>query len=166
MTTEPETTSAITAPKLALHMLKDLNERYENYLKVLGEITQDDIFEAFQPFFQAFPKVRYVAWTETTPAFNDGDPCTNSRGEFWVGLSSRNTKELNEVDDFALETTEFLENNAASWDKMQRVKGMCKAFNELTELLSEDLILHLFGTNSLIVVTPDKLIHENHYEGY
>lgn len=40
----------------------------------------------FQKFFETYPLVESVRWTQYTPYFNDGDPCTFSRHSMTLAM--------------------------------------------------------------------------------
>jgi len=58
-----------------------LATRYEEMKAQLGSEGQATVKAVFHTFFTTYPNVAAVRWTQYTPHFNDGDPCTFSVGE-------------------------------------------------------------------------------------
>lgn len=58
---------------------KDLN-------KAMLEHGKAALKEEFKNFFAAHPECKALRWTQYTPYFNDGEPCTFSRGEFTANM--------------------------------------------------------------------------------
>lgn len=44
--------------------------------KNIDSIFLDALKETFQDYFTKFPELAAIMWTQYTPSFNDGDPCT------------------------------------------------------------------------------------------
>lgn len=59
---------------------------FKSEQKKLSEVVQrhgkQALADEFKAFFERHPNVDAVRWTQYTPHFNDGDPCTFDRHEF------------------------------------------------------------------------------------
>lgn len=51
--------------------------------------AKDGFAAAFRDFFKRFPEVIAIRWTQGTPSFNDGNPCTFSRHEMYFSLDPK-----------------------------------------------------------------------------
>lgn len=68
--------------------LKAMKEAYDRKLQHEGQAAVKD---AFKDFFDKYPEVRSIVWTEYTPYFCDGDPCYFEVNEFDVNLGTDET---------------------------------------------------------------------------
>src|SRR5689334_1109830 len=59
--------------------IRAMREAYEEKIKNEGQAA---LKAEFAGFFEKNPKVEAIRWTQYTPHFNDGDPCTFSLHEF------------------------------------------------------------------------------------
>lgn len=64
-----------------------INEKFEALRKELRTIGKSATQEALKEFFDAYPAVKAVRWTQYTPYFMDGDACEFSINEPQVLLS-------------------------------------------------------------------------------
>jgi len=56
-------------------LLDELNDAQEEYQKLVRKKGEKGIKKAFKQFFDEYPDVSTVQWTQYTPYFMDGDPC-------------------------------------------------------------------------------------------
>lgn len=56
--------------------LKSILSAYKAACDHLKTVTADELLKAFAEQFKANPTVKCMLWTQYTPYFNDGDPCT------------------------------------------------------------------------------------------
>lgn len=54
---------------------------YESAKKAYQAKLKAEFEPIFKAFFEAFPEISMIAWTQYTPYFNDGDPCVFRVGE-------------------------------------------------------------------------------------
>jgi hypothetical protein len=59
-----------------------------NELESFKEKAKAALSETFHTFFTEFPEVSHVHWTQYTPHFNDGDPCTFSVHDVFTHLTN------------------------------------------------------------------------------
>lgn len=57
--------------------------------------------ELLAPVFETYPDVKNVTWTQYTPSFNDGDPCTFRSGHTYPGLNTDEDGEEGDAPDGA-----------------------------------------------------------------
>jgi hypothetical protein len=96
--------------------LKDLKAAYDRKLRDEGQAAVKD---AFKDFFDQYPEVRSVKWSQYTPYFNDGDTCHFGVNEFEaVVVSTEALKaEIEEKKRLTIEAA-----NAAEYKKAQLLK--------------------------------------------
>jgi hypothetical protein len=58
-----------------LDNIKEITARIERHQIELREASKEAFKEGMRHFFEQYPFVAMVAWTQYTPWFNDGDPC-------------------------------------------------------------------------------------------
>jgi hypothetical protein len=127
----------------------DLNEVVSNYNAELRRLKEDmsqrfqnELKNAFQEVFTAYPNVRLIGWTQYTPYFNDGDPCVFS------------VKNLHVFDETVEEDAEDLYAGVdIYWGDGPKNYPLIAAL-ALTLSGAEDLLLEMFGDHCKIVVTP------------
>ncbi len=60
---------------------------FEQLADNLQRTMREEIKQVFTAFFEEFPQVKTIHWTQYTPYFNDGDECVFSLGEIWFTSS-------------------------------------------------------------------------------
>jgi len=60
----------------------EIADRFDEAKKRLSDEGKVAIGEMLKEFFDEFPHVDALTWTQYTPYFNDGSPCTFNLGEF------------------------------------------------------------------------------------
>lgn len=65
-------------------MFKQLVKQFEEMKAEMTKTLQDEVKEAFEEIFEAYPEINAVTWTQYTPYFNDGDECIFSVNEFSI----------------------------------------------------------------------------------
>ena len=121
--------------------------------KLLG---QQSIKGLFLEFFEGHPEVEQLRWTQYTPSFNDGDPCTFDVYEPSVKLSGEHVK--SDEDD---EDKEFQE----SWDIRGTHKDLAKSLQDLYGRMQDlsEVLLTIFGDGSEITITRTGDINIDEY---
>jgi len=133
--------------------LKSVTKKAAEAQKAMKRELQTSFNDAAQSFFDKAPEGTTITWTQYTPYFNDGDPCT-----FRTGDSELRFKPL-EGDDKELAEEEYGdEDNPAAYchgevdqtkDLPDDLKADAKA---LTSFISRqgDLMLTLYGDHKMI----------------
>ena len=118
---------------------REAEAKIEAARKELKEAGTGVLKDLLAPLFEKFPEVAAVSWTQYTPYFNDGDPCTFRSNHDEPAVLDKEDAENEEWDaeSFDWESEEF---------KMAR---------ELLGALSEDDMEDLFGDGYRIIVTRD-----------
>ncbi len=68
-------------PNQIISNVRRAQKTIEETRKALSEQLKQQTAVLFKEFFAAHPAVKSIAWTQYTPYFNDGDPCTFRVGE-------------------------------------------------------------------------------------
>jgi len=68
--------------------------KFEQLAKGLQDTMRVEMNKVFAAFFEEFPKVKTIHWTQYTPHFNDGEECVFSMNDMWFTTTSHT--ELNE----------------------------------------------------------------------
>ena len=59
-----------------MNKIKSLKAKYDELERDLKNSTAEDLLAAFAEVFDENPSVVAVTWTQYTPHYNDGEPCT------------------------------------------------------------------------------------------
>lgn len=102
----------------AMEQLKNISEEYDRVKKEAMTKMKDAFTPAFQEFFEKYPQIQYVYWTQYTPYFNDGDPC-----EFGVNEKSISLDEHTEDFDEEAGIQSYMLNHSLSWYKEHNSSG-------------------------------------------
>lgn len=159
-----------------IEQVMSLKKRYEKMVKGFKE---EDFKGWFLEYFKLYPFITSIKWTQYTPYFNDGDRCVFSIQEPELELSaafvsanpglnltgsSYNKKNPDEEDgdtddiqSVTLNTYDFTKEQGKAYPDMKA------AINSITNLFAaEDILLHVFGDHTEIVVTPEKIVVEEY----
>lgn len=124
----------------AFDKLAEARAAYKAECKKVGKFA---ITELFADFFRQFPEVKALAWSQYTPHFNDGDPCTfrvNDIGRIWFSGEDADEDGVDSYDD-------------AVTDAVRKV------LRKIDYVLShnEDALAEMFGDGYLVKVSRDGL---------
>ncbi len=62
--------------------ISEIMNKKKEYEALLSEMGEKALKDEFKKFFDANPTVDALRWTQYTPYFNDGDPCTFRMGDW------------------------------------------------------------------------------------
>lgn len=139
-----------------MNKLQELNQRLANTQEQIKKDGRQALLEIAQEAFVANPDLRIIQWTQTTPTWNDGDPCYH-----WMNDVYFVTEQVVEdaIEDGEVETIEQL------YEENWVVGKYCpySVSEELTELRkalcqNSKIWEMIFGTNVGISLTPDEII--------
>lgn len=108
--------------------------------------------------FDRYPFVTAVGWTQYTPYFNDGDPCTfrsNASYPAFRSIGDVRNEDLYEYDDFPHESSEFWNSKGKYGDKDP---SYIEAEEEFTRFLSQfdnDIYEQMFGDHVQCTLTAE-----------
>lgn len=116
-------------------IIKDLAQ-FEVQVKVLKEETQAEmkmiLAAMFTKFFDAFPSIGTVHWTQYTPYFNDGDECS-----FTISSIEFNKLVYGGIEDEEFDQGDSFSKSSKSIDYDTR--RACTAFTDVLENMSDAL---------------------------
>ena len=124
--------------------------------KKVAEHGKAAVAALFKRFFQEYPNITAIGWTQYTPYFNDGDACVFSLGELYA---STDTCDFSHA---SLHDEEFGFGDNYDWGKKPGGKKIQAALRRLGESVSQDVFEAAFGDHVLVIATPAG-IHVNQY---
>jgi hypothetical protein len=136
--------------------LKEYREKKAELDKKVADHGKDALAREFQTFFEKFPEVGAVRWTQYTPHFNDGDECVFDRHSFEASLDF--VSSLKEDSEF--EDDSFVDNWSA-----KKGTNLKKALDHLEDVFSDtsDVFQASFGDGVQVIATRDGF-HVNDYD--
>lgn len=73
---------------------ESFDERVRKMNEELVERMKNILTPVFKEFFELYPFVKGVAWTQYTPYFNDGEPCEFGVHEFYYTLNDEDVDSM------------------------------------------------------------------------
>jgi hypothetical protein len=132
---------------MSIEKLKQVSEELNAAKAKVQEFAKNEgraaIGAAFQGFFERFPKVQGVKWTQYTPHFNDGETCVFS---------------VHEPD---LIDEDGEDHYSYCWDK-EFGEGCDDAFGEVWSEMDDDVLEAVFGDHVEITITRDEVTVEDY----
>lgn len=113
--------------------------------------------------FEEVPELEVLKWSQSTPSYNDGEPCEFSVSYLEFFLTGEYSSESDEDDDdevegfcsYSIERQEGLS---------EKSKALLTAFNkEFNEL--DDVLKNIFGDGKEITIKRDGTVMVEDYEG-
>ncbi len=128
----------------------------ERYKKIVAEKGEALLIKVFNEFFQNYPEVKAVAWTQYTPYFNDGEPCVFKIRDFY-GSSSESYDENR-----GLEYGEPSKEGVTVYSADAFVFGDQEYHSGLADLVKKlrggkEVLLAAIGDHAKVFVTKDGL---------
>lgn len=149
------------------------------------EHSKTAVEEHFKRFFEKYPQVAGIRWTQYTPYFNDGDPCSFGVGEFLFKLAPEGLTELqmagiveggeDEDDPSYLACYDLVRSSTLSRDKLVVVDGgsysyttkelehpLYQAIRDVVDPLIDDILETAFGDGVKVTATADGIDIEDY----
>ena len=134
--------------------LKDLQTRFENESKhVFGKVMKK--------FFESFPEVERIVWTQYTPYFNDGDPCEFTIGEMFFVPHNIKDEDGEEIEPECMNNYDWDEYSFSTYnesgDPLKPSEELGDAMSDVESMLYdvEDFLRSSLGEHIEITVTKD-----------
>ena len=134
--------------------LKDLQAKFENESKqVFGKVMKS--------FFESFPEVERIVWTQYTPYFNDGDPCEFTIGEMFFVPHNIKDDDDNAIDPDCMNYYDWNEYSFSSYhdagNPLKPSVELGTAMDDVESMLDdvEDFLRSTLGEHMEITVTKD-----------
>lgn len=113
----------------------------------------------FKRFFEEYPHVKALGWTQYTPYFNDGDACVFSVRDFYActkdGVDFAEVSSLYDDDDNSV--------FRSSWSLSDSDKKTAAALDRMGRSASDEVFEAAFGDHVMVIATPEGF-HINEYE--
>jgi hypothetical protein len=156
--------------------IKTYRAKYNELQKQIEEHGKAMLLEGFKQLFEAVPELEAVRWEQSSPHFNDGEPCTFSRYDFTYKFASAKTdeedtaeeaeeKEEDEYDDE--DDEDFID---YCYDDTDPRGGLLKKVDKAMETAQLDLgelegvYENTFGDGYRITVTRDLEVDVEEYD--
>ena len=107
----------------------------------------------FKAFFDANPTIKGIRWTQYTPHFNDGEPCTFSVGEFRYRFADTAQTEGDSEDGFLDSYSNKISDDKKLGELLHVFEG---AVND------NDVLLSVFGDHVQVTATRKGFDVEEH----
>lgn len=160
--------------------IKEINEQLsalqKQYDDAVESIRNTGLKDVFKEVFET-SDIKGIAWTQSIPSFNDGEPCVFSVDEIFVTFEPL-VENMTDWNGDYLEDYEDDEDNYGIWESNfydfsggyqdRRLKQGREMAIEITNFIygNQDLMEKLFGSNSSILVTPEEIKVQEYYCGY
>lgn len=131
----------------------ELKKMKESYAAALKEHARPVVAEQLKAFFDAFPDVEAVRWTQYTPYFNDGDACTFGVHDPGVQLKSAT------VDEDADEYYRWPE----AWSLRESNPALAEGLKTLRSSLDADVCEVAFGDHVQVIAKRDGSVEASDY---
>lgn len=129
-------------------------EAAKEQVRVAGKQAVAALFKAF---FEEYPAVKAVGWTQYTPYFNDGEPCVFGVGEPYLTTKSGDFSEMSSLYDDEDDESGYC------FKSDYYLKGPLKtAIGRLAASMDNDIFESAFGDHVLVIATPAGF-HVNEY---
>ena len=123
----------------------ELRAAYDNFIEEHGE---EALKEAFKTFFDTYPEVKAVTWTQYTPYFNDGDACNFFVNDFEIDDEYEDDEDCDE-DEYEDDEDDDQEAVGSSFTDAY------KALSILQSSIPDDVLLNVFGDHMGVTATRD-----------
>lgn len=115
-----------------------IDEVVSNFSKLANDLQlkmREEIKKVFTSFFEEFPQVKTIHWTQYTPYFNDGDECVFRLGD--LRFTKTEHTELVDREHTWGEGDDGLIND---WGKIIEDQRLNSAIKTMTSLLNSDVM--------------------------
>lgn len=150
-----------------MNKFEQYNEAKKNLDAVRRSITQEDVITLFREYLGKNPHILGIAWTQHTPSFNDGDPCTFRVSDF-VGFDREGLLEFGEENQL---DPALLDSDPESYLRQCGLKsiawGECASPKQGGEgwiHVDDGIMEETFGDGTLVVLTRDLMITEEYWQ--
>ena len=156
--------------------IKEINEQLgaiqKQYDDAVEGVRNNGLKELFKEIFET-SDIKGIAWTQSIPSFNDGDPCVFSTGEIYFTFEPLNPAMENWGGAYLDDDPEHGNWGESLYDFSEgyinrTVLPGKEAAVEVVEFISsnQDLMEKLFGSNAAILVTPEEIKVQEYNCGY
>ena len=182
MTTEEQEELPSIQINVDLKNIKDFSEYTETYNSIQAEFLDEDTLTSIfrkqiEKSFKENPTVLGVRWTQYTPYFNDGEPCTFSGPySLYYSLaeesdesdSSQNDESSEEESNEEEDEYDDDEDDDSEYSELSSYRGtpedlkIIESFKWITQL-NDDFLLAMFGDDAQVTIRRDLTIKVSEY---
>lgn len=145
--------------------LIELNSIMEDARNAMRANAKRALMAAVKSYFKSHPETEFIGWRQYTPGFNDGEPCYHSMGEVVIACPALREKMMAGHYELGFEWSEvdfsYLEDESYYIDLDKETKTLIEIIASM-----EDAWEDVFGTNTHIMLYPDKVVVEEYDCGY
>lgn len=134
--------------------LRDVHAKLEEARNNMKKTGRDALAEAFKEFFNLNPDITALKWSQYTPYFNDGDPCTFRRHEMEIQSPLARDK-YSEKNGQEPDTEAFYDDYCLTEESQRELTSSLKSLGELEDILDDELMETVFGDGVTVIATID-----------
>ena len=136
-------------------LIAELNEQKKQFQEKARVVFNDE----FKSFFERFPEIREIVWTQYTPYFNDGEPCTFCVHAPVAKPTSIDLFEHDIAENYSDDDDEYsciIQNivygTSDERARTERENELVETFNDLASLVQgmDDLMQDIFGDHVIV----------------
>ncbi len=137
----------------AQNNINEIISEYDAIMNKTREMLQDRMRVLFNSFFQSYPEVKTIHWTQYTPYFNDGDECTFSVGEAYFTTTEYADVDCSygEDDEGNIQTSRWDDEARKYVNATDISEELINSINSLSAIVSsdanEDVMRAMFGNH-------------------
>lgn len=125
---------------MATSTVRQIRAEIKKKREELKKAVQDAFTGGIKTYFDEFPDLKAVSWTQYTPHFNDGEPCTFGSQHEWP--------------DFAFGALPEDLDDADAWEESEGKNPAAeKKLLEFLKAFEDDDMLQMFGDHARVIVT-------------
>lgn len=148
----------------ALSKVQEMKAAFEKLKQEFQQTCKDQFKLIMLELFAEHPTLNKISWTQYTPGFNDGDPCT-----FRANIDASSIK-LNGFDKYGDgdDEDEYDEEDNDDETEVEPLnETVYESVSAVLETFGEDVLLEMFDDNQRVTVSRDGTIKQEEYDcGY
>jgi hypothetical protein len=128
-----------------------VRKQIESLEKEAQKLAKSFLMDGLKELFREHKDVGGISWTQGTPSFNDGDPCTFS--------SSHDSPELLAIDEVDIDLEELEDKE----DRTPVPDGAYAAFEDFMSQIDPDDMERIFGDGVRVEINRKLKVHTSEY---
>jgi hypothetical protein len=135
-----------------MNAFEKIHEEMREFQKTMYQKGEDLLKLAFKEYFDKYPYVGSVSWTQYTIYFNDGDACPFRINEFQLHIRAQEGEgyvqdEGEEIDMYGGEEEDYPYVTQECYDDLSEIESGCQDI--------EDITRSVFGDHARIIATRE-----------
>ena len=136
--------------------MENYAEKLEKLKKKYAEECKNTLIPEFKKIFDKYPQVKFFAWTQYSPHFNDGDECIFSANIDNYSLYINGVDGDGACDEYAMASS--IDLNIPQNIRDEITKEICN----ITNNIGNEILEYMFGNHVKVTVYPNKIETENY----